>query len=147
MKAPVVTIQGFTVVGLEYFGNNQNGEIPAMWPVFNEREEEIPNKLPLGAYGVCSDMDAQGNFSYVACVQVSEVGELPNGMVVKSVPAGKYAVFTFTEDLSKLQAFYQNIYGVWMQELGFERDNRPDYEHYDERFMKNGEFDIYIPIK
>jgi len=147
MKAPIIMVEGFTVVGLEYFGKNQKGEIPALWPVFNEREEEVQYKLPHGSYGVCSDMDIDGNFSYVACVKVSEVGEIPNGMVVKTVPTGKYACFTFTEDLSKLQAFYENIHGVWMQELGYERDMRPDYEHYDERFMKNGEFDIYIPIK
>jgi len=147
MNAPIVMVEGFTVVGLEYFGKNQKGEIPAMWPVFNEREEEIQNKLPGGCYGVCSDMDEEGNFSYVACDKVAKIGDIPNGMVVKTVPSGKYACFTFSEDLSQLHKFYQNIHEVWMQELGFVRDMRPDFEHYDERFMKNGEFDIYIPIK
>lgn len=147
MKVPVVEVNGFTVVGLEYFGDNKLGEIASLWPVFNEREEEVENKIADGSYGVCSEMDEKGNFSYVCCVKVSKLDEIPQGMVTKVVPQGKYGVFTFTGDLSNLQAFYGNIYQNWLAENKFELDMRPDFEHYDRRFMEDGTFDIYIPIK
>jgi AraC family transcriptional regulator len=147
MDAKVVTVDSFKIIGLEYFGKNLNGEIPALWTVFNQRDVEIKNGLPGGCYGVCSEMNAEGEFSYVACLKVSQVEAIPTGMVTKEVPSGKYAMFTFKDHLSKLGEFYDNIYGVWMAELGFQHEMRPDFEHYDDRFMKNGEFDIYIPIQ
>lgn len=147
MDKRVVMVDEFKVIGLEYFGKNLNGEIPALWSVFNQREEEVKNALPGGCYGVCSEMNKDGEFSYIACVKVSHIDAIPTGMVVKQVPTGKYAIFTFKEELSKLGEFYGNIYAIWMMELGLTHDDRPDYEHYDDRFMKNGEFDIYIPIQ
>lgn len=147
MDAKVVTVEAFSIVGLEYYGKNLNGEIPALWTVFNQREEEIKHSLPGGCYGVCSEMNAEGEFSYIACDKVAQVDEIPAGMVTSHVPAGKYAVFTFKDELPTLGQFYLNIYTAWLPELGFEHDHRPDFEHYDERFMRNGEFDIYIPIQ
>jgi len=147
MKVPVVTKEAFTIIGIEYFGKNQKGEIPALWQVFNERDEEIKNRMRTACYGVCGTMDQEGNFSYVAGVEVPEVEELPDGMTVKNVATGKYAQFTYKDDLSKLQDFYGNIHSKWLKENGLEYDLRPDFEYYDERFMKNGEFEIYIPVK
>lgn len=147
MEAKVTMVEAFNVIGLEYFGKNQNGEIPALWAVFNQLDEEIPNAIPGDCYGVCSEMNSEGEFSYVACVKVSEIGDLPEGMVTKHVPTGKYAIFTFKDEMSKLGDFYGNIHNQWLKAQGLMYEPRPDFELYDDRFMKNGEFDIYIPVK
>ena len=145
--APIKHVDAFQVVGLEYFGKNEQGEISALWPVFNERCEDIAHAVNDGAYGVCSEMDKEGRFSYVCSMKVSQATDIPEGMITKHVPAGHYAVFTFEGPLSDLGAFYGNIYNVWLKELGYTYDMRPDFEHYDDRFMSTGAFDIYIPVK
>lgn len=149
MEAKVTSINEFKAVGITYFGNNINGEISKLWQVFNSRYNEIgsKNKSRL-CYGVCEDMpDAEGRFHYTACAEVDSFVNIPEGMETKVVPAGKYAVYTFNGSLDKIGEFYDNIFAKWMPEAGYTVDARPQFELYDERYMDNGEFDLYMPIK
>lgn len=149
MKSEVKNIKEFKAVGITYFGNNANGEISKMWQVFNNRYNEIGNKSKsMLCYGVCDDMpDGEGRFHYTACAEVDSFANIPEGMETKFVPSGKYAVYTFTGSLDELGEFYNSIFTKWMPEEGYEMDFRPQFELYDARYMDNGEFDIYMPIK
>jgi len=149
MEAKIKSINEFKTVGITYFGNNTKGEIPKLWEVFNSRYKDINNKTKAGlCYGICEDMpDAQGRFHYTACAEVGDFLNIPDGMEAKVVPAGKYAVYTFAESMDKLGEFYETIFGKWIVESGYQMDERPQFELYDERFMQNGEFDLYMPIK
>lgn len=149
MEGKVVTIQGFKAIGLTYFGTNQKGEIPKLWETFNNRYKVIPNiSHSRLCYGICDDMpDAEGKFSYTACAEVDSFLDVPLGMETRTVPGGKYLVYTYSGDLKDLNEFYENIFSKWLLASGQEMDMRPQLELYDERFMHNGEFDIYVPIK
>lgn len=147
MEGKIKERKGFTAIGLEYFGKNEQGEIPALWGVFNQRANEVKSIPGTNYYGVCSEMDQQGNFSYVCCVEVDSVDEIPQGMKSVVVPEGRYIVFTFEDELSKLGEFYAKIYSEGLAESGVERCGAIDFEEYDERFMKTGAFDIWIPIR
>lgn len=148
MEAKIINIEGFKAVGLTYFGDNNNGEIPKLWEVFNKRFTDIKNKNDsMLCYGICDgEPDAECKFNYTACVEVDSFEDVPEGMETKIVSKGKYAVYTYSGDIKDLGIFYNDIYTKWISVSGYEIDFRPQLELYDERFMQSGEFDIYIPI-
>jgi AraC family transcriptional regulator len=148
MEGKVITIEGFKAVGLTYFGDNEKGEIPSLWGAFNKQFGNIPNKhKSMLCYGICDDMpDEEGCFHYTAAVKVDHFADVPEGMDAKTIPSGKYVVYTYTGALKDLQVFYDTIFSKWLAEGSYQIDSRPQLELYDERYMQNGEFDIYIPI-
>lgn len=155
MEPKLVEMPAMTVVGVEYVGKNEHGEIPRLWDVFGKRQQEIGHRAHSHvALGVCGEMRPDGAFSYVAGVEVTDAGEIPPDMVVKHVPAARYAVFTHHGPLfgvpHDLSATYGYIYNEWLPNSGYERAGTPDFELYDERFIWNdakSEMDIYIPLK
>jgi AraC family transcriptional regulator len=149
MEVTIVSIEGFKAVGITYFGDNNNGEIPNLWGAFNNHYLNIKHKSnSMLCYGICdADMDSEGRFHYTACAEVDSFEDIPEGMVAKVVPGGKYIVYTYRGAIKDLGEFYNNIFTQWLPASGEEIDYRPQLELYDERFMRNGEFDIYVPIK
>ncbi|MGE5627997.1 MAG: GyrI-like domain-containing protein [Solirubrobacterales bacterium] len=149
MEGKILNINEFKAVGLTYFGNNSNGEIPKLWDVFNKQWEGIKGKsASMQCFGICEDMpDKEGRFHYTACAEVDNFIDVPEGMETKVVPSGKYVVYTYKGAIKDLGEFYNSIYSKWLHESGYELDFRPQFELYDERFMNNGEFDVYVPVK
>lgn len=149
MDGKIVSIEGFKAVGITYFGDNKNGEIPALWGAFNKRYGDIKHKSKsMLCYGICDgEPDSECKFHYTACAEVDSFEDVPETMETKVIPEGKYIVYTYGGELKDLDKFYSNIFTEWLPASKCEMDYRPQLELYDERFMRNGEFDIYIPIK
>ena len=149
MEGKTLKIKEFKAVGIAYFGNNRNGEIPNLWEAFNKRYRDINQKSKsMLCYGICDgEPDLECNFHYTACAEVDSFQDVPEDMETKVVPEGKYIVYTYSGPLKELGEFYNNIFAKFIPASGHEIDFRPQIELYDERFMSNGEFDIYIPIK
>jgi AraC family transcriptional regulator len=149
MEGKIVTLEGFKAVGMTYFGDNNNGEIPSLWGAFNKNYKNIKHKSnPMFCYGVCDgEMDSDGWFHYTACTAVDSFEDVPEGMETKVIPGGKYAVYTYRGAIKDLGDFYNAIFTKYLAASGLEMDYRPQLELYDGRFMDNGEFDIYIPVK
>ena len=56
MEDKIVSIKGFKAVGITYFGNNSNGEIPRLWEAFNKRYKDIKQKSKsMLFYGICDE--------------------------------------------------------------------------------------------
>lgn len=149
MEGKLLTIGSFKAVGLTYFGKNENGEIPKLWEVLNTSYKNIKHKSKsMLCYGICDDMpDDECRFHYTAAVEVDSFEDIPEGMDTKVVPAGKYLVYTYTGAIKDLGEFYNDIFSNWLPASGYEMDCRPQLELYDNRYMDNGEFDIYVPVK
>lgn len=149
MEGKIITIKEFKAVGITYFGDNKKGEITKLWDTFNKQYKQINQKSKtMLCYGICDDIpDSEGRFHYTACAEVDSFLDLPEGMVTKVVPEGKYVVYTYSGDLKDLGDFYENIFTKYLPASGYQFDQRPQFELYDQRFMNNGEFDIYFPIK
>lgn len=148
MEGKIITIEGFKAVGLTYFGKNENGEIPNLWQVLNTRYKDIKHTSQSRlCYGICNGMDEEGRLNYSAVVEVDSFEDIPEGMESKVVPEGKYLVYTYSGAIKDLGDFYCNIFSNWLPASNYEMDCRPQLELYDNRYMDNGEFDIYIPIK
>ena len=146
MKAQVISLKSAKVIGMVYKGKNQSGEIPAMWEIFNKRYMEIKNSDMRVFYGLCYGYESNGDFSYMAGLAVDPISEIPNGMEVVELPAGKYAAFTFKDHISKIGEFWDAIYKIYLPENDLKPLPGMTFELYDDRFQLNGECDIYIPV-
>ena len=153
MEPKIITRPAFTMVGMRYFGNNQNQEISKLWGAANQHMDKVKNvAADWGAIGLCSMVpDAPaGEFEYVAGLVVSKVEDLPEGFVAREVPSYKYAVFTHVGALSSLKDTYEYIYQTWLPQSGYELAGGIDFEYYDEDFKDfapDSRFYIYVPIK
>ena len=157
MEPRIVTKPAFTVVGLPftgfissapYEGGNEGNEIGKVWDQFNTRYGEIKNICGPG-YGLCFGMPNEREPWYIAGAEVSQVEDLPSGMMSMTVPAQKYAVFPCT--LGTIGATYRRITEEWQPQTGHAHADAPDFECYEEgpgpgdpREMK---LSIYWPIK
>jgi AraC family transcriptional regulator len=94
--------------------------------------------------------DDEINYTYYYCVEVSKCESIPDGMVKKVIPQGKYAVFTFDLKNNTLngeilnQPVYDYIDGIWLPNSGFELAETSDYEIINE---KENLINYYISIK
>lgn len=120
----------------------------------------VPNRLPKGrGIGICEachentlyTMNQDVIFTEVVGVEVSSFDGLAEPFVAKTIPGGRYAVFTHRGTLERLQQTFDYIWGTWFLNTGEELDWREDFELYDERFLgyahPDSEVDLYIPIK
>jgi predicted transcriptional regulator YdeE/DNA-binding transcriptional MerR regulator len=154
MEPRIVSLSAFKVVGMRYYGKNENQEIAQMWGEFSRRRNEIPDLSdePTG-YGLCisdPEKDTDGAFEYIACLKVDRFGDLPEGMVSREIPAYTYAIFAHIGALDKLSDTYQYIYQVWLPQSGYKMAAYVDFEYYDEDFKDfapDSRLYIYVPIE
>ena len=147
------------LIGIMYYGDNKNWEIPKIWEEFLPLMKKIPNSLPTReAYGLCFYTESHsktGLFYYMAGVPVSSLDEIPMELVGKTLPASEYAVFTHKGPLigkaNTIRDTYGYAYGTWLPNSWYVNAHGFDFEYYDERFKgnedPNTEIDVWIPIR
>ncbi len=155
-------LDAFKVAGIATRTNNAkeagpDGTIPKLWQRLMQEHvlDNVPGKLDQSIYAVYTDYasDANGDYTLVLCAKVQSSPEIvvPKGMVMNTVPAGRYAVFTsergpvarvVVETWKRIWAYYQSPdHGA--------RAYRADFELYDDRAADpaNAQVDIYIGLK
>ena len=149
MEPKIVQLDKFNIVGLPYIGDNEHQEISQMWGVFNQRSGEIKHLTPVdAAYGICYPHPT-ARMEYIAAYKVTELTDIPNGMVGKEVPAQTYVVFQ-AHGLDDIGSTYHRILQEWLPASGYQPGDGPDFELYDEEFdpvTASGTLYIYFPIK
>ena len=130
--------------------------IPKIWGQYMSRSKEITNRENWNNIGICSCItdpklkQHPDECFYMAGTVVSDFDNVPAGMLIKVIPAGRYAVFTHKGKLDKLQHTMNFIYGSWLAKSEYKLRDAPDLEMYDERFnldSDDSEIDLYIPVK
>ena len=154
MEPKIVTKPAFHVVGVQYIGKNPNNEIAAMWQEFIPRMDEPDRIKPQVSYGLCDSAIEgleDGDFEYVAGVEVAGPDAfVPEGMVLRSVPERKYAIFTHQGTLDTLGETYKNIWDTWLPQSGLEPTDQFDMEVYNKDFIPDfpdSKFYIYVAVK
>jgi AraC family transcriptional regulator len=136
-----------TVVGLLIRTKPMSPEIPALWPKFVPRIDEIPNPAePRVSYGVMRH--AGGVLEYAAAVSVADTASVPAGMVALTLPAGRYAVFSYP--ISGLGRGFGEIHNQIIPSSDFQQADGPFFERYDEKFDPTNPqsvVGIYIPVR
>jgi len=160
IKEPVVMHkESFQIVGISARTSNANeitsqAKIPQLWTDFYQQDVvgQISNPVNQVTYGLYSDYetDVNGEYSITLGMEVLAADEVPEGMVVKTVPAANYLVFTsdkgpFVEVVVKA---WQDVW-AWFANSGVERTYTGDFELYDERCAnpQEAQVDLYIAIK
>jgi len=138
------------VVGLSRRQNLANAQaIPGQWQQFMTRYEEIENKAETIPVSVTTDMDGDGNFSYLTGVVVTTAGRPPKGLVAQSIPAQTYAVFTHSAHTSEIPKTYAAIWDQWVPQSGKVVSDGPWLEKHLPTFNPRtglGGIEIWIPL-
>jgi predicted transcriptional regulator YdeE/DNA-binding transcriptional MerR regulator len=154
MDPKIITKPAFKTVGLSYIGKNQHDEIGKMWGQFIPRINEPKRINPQTSYGLCfSEVKGakEGEFEYIAAVEVADDKNIPAGMVYREVPEQKYAVFTHHGKLDTLHDTYQYVYNTGMPKSGLQtHPSKFDMEVYDKDFIPGSDDSklyIYVAIQ
>ena len=160
MNPKIVERDGFMVIGIAARTSNakemtSEGVIGKQWGrLFQEGIlGKIPNKADQNIVALYTDYasDHDGEYTYVLGARVTSDKDVPEGMVVKKISGGKFAVFTSGKGPGQ-----QVVPAVWMKinslpktAVGGDRMYQADYEIYDERAAdpQNLVMDVYIGIK
>jgi predicted transcriptional regulator YdeE len=160
MHPKIVNIKEFAVVGIRVRTNNaremtQNGLIPGQWQKFMQGNllAKIPDRFDSHIFVLYTNYasDRNGDYDYIIGARVNPNAKVPDGMVMKKVPTGKYAVFA-----SEKGPIANVTVGVWKQiwaiedaKSGEHRAYKTDYEVHDERAVdpQNSQIDVYVGIK
>src|SRR5690349_5643950 len=103
MKPRIVEQDGFAMIGIAVRTNNAKemtpeGVIGKQWGRFMQEGllEKIPHRADQSIVAVITDYasDKDGDYTQVIGARVLRIEDVPQGMVAKKVPAGRYAVFT-----------------------------------------------------
>ncbi|MBO8163903.1 MAG: GyrI-like domain-containing protein [Brevibacillus sp.] len=145
----------FTVVGLTCSTTLNESKIPALWEEFTSRVGEIKNRISPNIMLGISEFSANPEheaFTYMACVLVNNVDEIPEGMLCKTIPKREYVVVTHKGKVETLGGTIDFIYDTWLPKSEYALMESEDFEVYeDERFMgadnEESEVDIFIPIQ
>ncbi len=160
MNPRVLQQDGFTVVGISARTANAKemtpqGVIGPMWGRLMQEGllEKIPNKADRNIVAVYTDYasDHKGEYTYVLGARVTSGARVPEGMVARKVPAGKYAVFTSEKGPAQqvVPALWMKINSLPRGAVGTDRLYCADFEIYDERAMdpQNLQMDVYVGIR
>ncbi|RPF53275.1 GyrI-like domain-containing protein [Aquisalibacillus elongatus] len=147
-----------TLIGMEIktYGIMKKGEpnsIPGLWEDFNQVSHQIPNLVDTHVgYGLIEfprDWQLGNRFLYTAAVAVSDTEEVPEGMVVKEIPAQEYAVVRFKGTLTEVGKGFNYFYNEWLPESGYKKSGAFEYEYYGKDFKGDEPesiLEVHFPI-
>lgn len=148
VKKPTMKFVG---IGIDTSVQGASKDCPKVWQDFMKRYKEIKNYIGgMKNYGVCINLNpGECTFRYIACAEVSDYKNIPEGMEKVDVPAENHFIFIHKGKLSKLGETYGDI----MQEIPKTRKKQKGgfwIEFYDYRWKGDkdeSEFEIWIPIE
>ncbi len=160
MNPRAVQQEGFTVMGIAIRTSNAEQMTEAR-PIGKQWERlfkegvlaAIPNKADWNILAVYSEYasDKDGEYTYLLGARVTKVENVPAGMTVKNVPAGKYAVFTSERGpVQKVVVeMWQRVWAMPKSALGGDRSYKTDFEVYDQRAQNPADsvVDLYVAVK
>ena len=160
MDPKIVQQDGFTVIGISARTNNAKemtaeGVIGKMWGRLMQEGllAKIPNKADPDIVAVYTDYasDHNGDYTYLLGARVTSDADVPQGLVAKKIPAGKFAVFTSEKGPAPkvVPELWMKINSLPKNAVGADRKYRADFEIYDQRAMdpQNLQMDVYIGIR
>lgn len=151
---PVLEEKGaFRLAGVMTPVRHARPAISELWELFGRELENAGGLVkPINYYGITcypEDWDNRG-FLYMAAVEVQGPDVADVALVVKTIPALKYARFIHKGTMQELQLTLDYIYHTWLPKSGRCISYSMVVEHYGEDFGKptgkKSEWEVYIPI-
>ncbi len=148
MKVEIVERADAKVLGIMARINPMNADYSEIWGnQFDPRQEEItPLAVDDGYYGVYYATGQEGMADFVAGMVVRDTDAVPDGLVLREIAGGTYALFSCT--MSSISATWGQIYSQWMPASGYAEDtSRPSFEYYRPGEMgPDAPVAIYVPL-
>lgn len=158
MLPPIVMNKSeIKIIGISIRTNNKNemsgnGKIGSQWQKFYEQnvESQIPNKSHPGTvHAIYTDYesDENGEYSFILGAEVRNFDNIPQGMVAKTIPASKYAVYTSRRGPMP-DIIFEIWKHIWNLKSGYKRAYLGDFEVYDSRSKDPNDaiVDVYLSI-
>jgi len=146
-----VTSKPLLLAGLvARYNQATSAAIPSQWERLQPHLGHVPKQIGRTAYGACYNPDDEGNFDYLAGVEVSDFSDVPEGFGTLRVPSHRYAVFRQDEHISTIRRTLSAIWGQWLPEAGHKPADAPTLERYGPEFNSTngtGGFEIWLPIE
>jgi AraC family transcriptional regulator len=153
----IVTQERMQLVGVktEFYSvdsekNNMADKLPLLWDEFVPRMEEITHKVSGLAYGVIQQTkDKTDLLEYYAVVEVSDVSDLPVGMVSVETPKSTYAKFTHKGNVASINNTVNYVYSSWLMQSDKRHTYGADMEVYGEEYIPDSDDSVIyysIPI-
>jgi AraC family transcriptional regulator len=156
INRPALTVVGLGAKFISILSPKANNAqvIPALWHQFINRINEIPHRDGPAAYGLveCLPKEQRSDemeMFYLAAAPVTKIETLPEGMISRSLPAGRWAVFTHRGSLDTLGQTMRFIHEEWMPTAKLQRRDGPELEYYGPKFnpqSAESELEILLPM-
>jgi predicted transcriptional regulator YdeE len=129
------TINSFHLIGIAVRTKNDHIDamkaIPQLWNRFFSEDitNQIPNRLNDDTYCVYTDYEGDHTQPYTAVIgcKVSQIDEVPEGMVAVAIAAGNYKLFVAKGNLMQ-GVVWKTWKNIWKAPL--QRRYQSDFEHY-----------------
>jgi len=151
MNYEVITLEENQAAGISARTNNTSPDmgmvIGGLWNRFYQDGiyTAIPHKKSEKALGIYTDYDGdeKDDYSVVVACEVGQTDRLPEGIEIRTIPAGKYAKFVVKGHV------HQAVAEFWSQlwQMNLPRNFKCDFEEYQDSNMENAEVHIYIGLK
>jgi len=111
--------------------NNIAEKLPDLWDEFLQRLKEITSRVDSICYGALYRVHEEGEqLNYMACVEVSSLNSVPEGMDTMILPECKYAKFSHRGEVIKLDNTVNYIYSNWLLNSDYNHTYGIDLEFY-----------------
>lgn len=147
--------KGFKIIGISTRTSNQNNQaqqdLANLWQRFFAENitENIPNKISSEIISIYTDYssDFTGDYTTIIGIPVSNLDEIPTGMIGRDFPAETFQIFTAKGEMPN--AVLQTWMEIWQNDVQLNRKYSYDFEVYGEN-SQNGPHstvDIYLSTK
>jgi predicted transcriptional regulator YdeE len=153
MTFTTTTLEQFYVIGIAVRTTNQNGQsqkdIGELWQrFFNDKiSDRIPEKVNNDIYCIYTDYESDANGTYTTFLgcKVGTLGNIPKGLVSKTIPKAKYQVYKSTGKLPDI------VLSTWMHiwNIDIKRKYLADFDVYGQKAQdpNNAEVDTYLSVQ
>ncbi len=145
MEPNIVERESFKVMGVVARVIPASADFHDIWMnQFMARHDEVkPHSTDGAYYGVCFCQGEEA-IDYIAGMAVGDVATVPEGLVVREVPAATDAVFECR--VATISQTYDFIHKEWLAASEFDYDrSAPDFEHYPPDTV-TGESPVFIHV-
>ncbi|MBL1277598.1 MAG: effector binding domain-containing protein [Ectothiorhodospiraceae bacterium] len=120
--------------------NNMADKLPLLWNEFLPRVNDISDKVPDLGYGIVRQtQDKTDLLEYYAACEVTQLNEIPKGMVSITIPQCRYAKFSHNGNVNKINNTVNYIYSSWLLQSGERHSYGPDIEIYGHEYVPDSD--------
>jgi len=166
MEPVIIDKPKINLVGMSFYGDpfdtrgcwDEENEIGRVWSRFMTYYEDYKDQIrhltdPGAAFEVHiynQETTSKGYFEVFVGLQVVQIEYVPVELLAKTLPATRYAVFTFRGE--EISTDWEMQIDGWIKDAGYQRAHPFSFQYLDHRFkgvdrLDDSELDVYMPVQ